>query len=324
MEMIKYHNNVITWQAKIFYYVVFISFCLLPAFSLVYAQSMGAVVTFQESIISDEEGNRLSFPSFVMVDPATNEVYVIDGKSRITVYTADLYPIHTLGRTDGIVSPQALATDDKGYLYVVLPPSDENPRHRISVYSPCYKHERDIYLQGFEGADSFHISRIAVDRHGNIYVAATHYPGVLYVDGNGRLLDIISPQKAGEAVQISSLSLDDKGRLFLISEKDSHIYMYDDEKNLLLMFGQKGGSSGKLSRPRAVGVDTTNERMYVVDYMRHTIAVYNKEGEYIFEFGGMGWGEGWFQHPSFMTVDGQGRILVADTFNQRVQVFNSW
>jgi hypothetical protein len=44
----------------------------------------------------------------------------------------------------------------------------------------------------------------------------------------------------------------------------------------------------------------------------------------MFEFGGMGWSEGWFQHPSYFIVDKLGRIIVADTFNQRVQVFNSW
>jgi hypothetical protein len=44
----------------------------------------------------------------------------------------------------------------------------------------------------------------------------------------------------------------------------------------------------------------------------------------MFEFGGMGWSEGWFQHPSYLIVDKLGRIIVADTFNQRVQVFNSW
>ena len=63
--------------------------------------------------------------------------------------------------------------------------------------------------------------------------------------------------------------------------------------------------------------------MYVVDYMRHTITVYNRDGTFIFEFGGLGWGEGWFQHPGDLAVDNEGRIIVADTFNQRVQVFNS-
>ena len=63
------------------------------------------------------------------------------------------------------------------------------------------------------------------------------------------------------------------------------------------------------------------EGMYVVDYMRHTVNVYDKDGKYLFEFGGLGWGEGWFQYPKDIAIDSQGRIFVADTFNDRVDVF---
>jgi DNA-binding beta-propeller fold protein YncE len=112
--------------------------------------------------------------------------------------------------------------------------------------------------------------------------------------------------------------------MYLVSEDLGRIYVYDENKKIILKFGEKGGSSGKLSRPKAIAVDNRNERMYIVDYMRHTVTVYNREGEYIFEFGGMGWGEGWFQHPLDIDVDNKGRLLVADLFNHRVQVFNTW
>ncbi len=311
-------------KATLLYCIVVVSLLLLPSIANVHAQTLGTVVTFQESVYSDEEGGNLSFPSFIMADPSTSEVYVIDGKSRITVFTPDFYPNYTLGKRDGIESPQGLAIDDKGYLYIAQSATEKNPKSRISVYSACFKHVRDIYLHGFDGADTFEIFRLAIDRHGNFYVAANYYPGVLYVNSKGRLLEIISPEKEGEKVQISSVALDIKGRIYLVSEELSHVYVYDEERTLLMKFGEKGGSSGKLSRPRGVGIDMKSERKYVIDYMRHTITVYNEKGEYIFEFGGMGWGEGWFQHPSYLTVDKDGRILVADTFNQRIQVFNSW
>ena len=55
--------------------------------------------------------------------------------------------------------------------------------------------------------------------------------------------------------------------------------------------------------------------------MRHTISVYKYEnGQYLFEIGGKGWGPGWFQYPQYVYVDQQQRLLVADTFNQRIQI----
>jgi DNA-binding beta-propeller fold protein YncE len=111
------------------------------------------------------------------------------------------------------------------------------------------------------------------------------------------------------------------GRIYLLSGETSHVYVYDENREFLFSFGKKGGSSGKMSRPVGIGVDSSRARQYVVDYMRHTVLVYDREGTYLREFGGLGWGPGWFQYPSDITVDSSGRVIVADTFNNRVEVF---
>ncbi len=41
------------------------------------------------------------------------------------------------------------------------------------------------------------------------------------------------------------------------------------------------------------------------------------------EFGGEGWGPGWFNYPKDICVDTQGRLFVADAFNKRVQIFRT-
>jgi DNA-binding beta-propeller fold protein YncE len=155
-------------------------------------------------------------------------------------------------------------------------------------------------------------------------VAANNFEGVLFLNNRGRLMEIISPEEEGKKVMINNVMLDRADKLYMVSEDQGRIYIYDQERQFIMKFGEKGGSSGKLSRPRAVGVDDVKRRMYVVDYMRHTINVYNEEGAFIFEFGGRGWGKGWFYNPNDITIDSEGRILVADLFNHRVQVFHSW
>jgi DNA-binding beta-propeller fold protein YncE len=295
--------------------------CIIP--DKLDAQQLGVFITFKDNITSDEEGSKLIFPSFVLSEPFTNEIFLIDGKARIIIFTSDFFPLYTLSKNNGIETPHGLTVDADGNLYVAQSATDDNPRHRISVFSACLQWERNIYFEGFEGAESFVPHRIAVDKKGNLYVAASHFPGVLFVDGKGRLIDMISPEEEGGKSKIIDVTLDKAGRIYLVSEEEGRIYIYDKDRNFILKFGEKGGGSGKLSRPRAVGVDSSNGRMYVVDYMRHAINVYNKNGEYMFEFGGMGWGEGWFQYPNDIDVDNEGRILVADLFNQRVQVFNS-
>ncbi|MEA3386469.1 MAG: NHL repeat-containing protein, partial [Thermodesulfobacteriota bacterium] len=128
------------------------------------------------------------------------------------------------------------------------------------------------------------------------------------------------PRQGKSPVLILEVCTDRSGRLYLLSEETSKVYVYDREENFLFSFGKKGGSSGKLSRPRGLAVDNERDRIYVVDYMRQTILVYDLTGRYLFEFGGQGWGPGWFNFPTGAATDSRGNLIVADFFNNRVQV----
>jgi DNA-binding beta-propeller fold protein YncE len=284
------------------------------------AQPQGLHVTYVDSITEDEEEGKLSFPSFVFAEPVMNEIYII-ASSKITIYTSDFFPIFTLKKRDGIEAPVGLTVDSEGNLYVVQGPTKDNPRHRISVYNACLKWVRDIYFKDFEGADSFIPYRLATDAEGNIYVAGDYLPGVLVLNKQGKLLEIISPEEDGSEVNVNNVTIDGAGRIYIVSAEKGHIYVYDKNRKFLFKFGMKGGGSGYLSRPEAAGVDNRNGRVYVVDFMRHTVSAYDREGKYLFEFGGLGWGEGWFHYPKDITVDKTGRIIVADTFNDRIEVF---
>jgi len=305
---------------------LFVFFLFLAPCSLK-AQLEGTPITYLDSIVEDENEERLSFPSFVWAEPVKNEIYIIDARSRVMIYTLDLFPLFTLDKRDGIESPQGLTVDKEGNLYVAQGPSKSNKKPRISIFNACLKWEKDIYITGFDGADSFTPYRLATDKNGNIYVAGNYSPNVLVINQKGKLLYTISAKEEREGekvdVKINGVVIDKDERIYLLSEEESHIYVYDKNREFLFKFGQKGGSTGKLSRPRGLSVDELNKRIYIVDYMRHTISVYNKAGKYLFEFGGLGWGAGWFQYPRDICIDPEGKIIIADTFNDRVQVFKT-
>lgn len=298
-------------------------FCF--AFSIVYLLLLTPFKldarNYLDSITEDEEGKKLFLPSFVMTEPVMKEIYIIDGWGRIIIYTSDFFPVYTLSKKDGIESPQGLTVDAEGNVYVIQTVTRGNNRNRISVFNARLKWEKDIYWESFDGDDLFGPNRIARDKKGNFYIAGTYFPGILIMDDKGRILEIMSHEERGRKVQLNIVSIDETGKIYLVSEDEGNIYVYDENKKFLFKFGEKGGSSGKLSRPKGIAVDNNNGKIYVADYMRHTILVYDKAGKYLFEFGGMGWGEGWFQYPMDVAVDSTGRILVADLFNHRIQIF---
>lgn len=283
-------------------------------------------ITCLSIIREDYQGKKLSYPSKLFVDSVMKEIYVTDsGHGRILVYTHDFYPLLCIDESDGIESPIGLAVDPEGYLFVAQASGLKQKRARISVLSPSLKWKKDIFFEGVEGPNSFNPKNIAISKTGRLYVAGSNFCGVVVLNKDGTFSHLLSPvDRLGKGEEqkatICDVEIDSSGRIFLLSEDMGRVYVYDDKENFLFKFGTKGGSSGKLSRPRGLAVDDLSKRIYLIDYMRHTANAYSEDGRFLFEFGGRGWGKGWFQYPCDIAVDTSGNVLIADTFNQRVQV----
>lgn len=277
--------------------------------------------SFYKIIDFDEEDKRIAVPRYVYVDRRRGDIYVLDARgSRILIYNSSFYPVLTIDKGWGINIPLAVTTDPEGNLYILqLTPERQ---YKISIYDQGLVWQKDLI---FRQDITFQPSRLAVNKRGDIYlVIANNNNGVMIIDSDGNVKDALSVEEYGEKVPISDVKIDQEGRIYLTSIRDSRIFVYDENHKLLYKFGEKGGVAGKLSQPYTVGVDEKKGYIYVVDPMRHAVSVYSREdGTYLYEFGGRGWSEGWFQFPSFLDVDGEGRVIVADQFNDRLQVFVS-
>ncbi|CAG0927482.1 partial Serine/threonine-protein kinase PknD, partial [Planctomycetaceae bacterium] len=85
--------------------------------------------------------------------------------------------------------------------------------------------------------------------------------------------------------------------------------------------GQATGSEGLFYGPRSVAVDA-NGRVLVADTGNKRIQVFDKDGQFITQFGGGGLDQGRLDEPVGVAVGPQGNIVVADTWNGRVQIFD--
>jgi len=276
-------------------------------------------------IREDYNGLKLSYPSKLFFDSVKKEIYITDsGRSRILVYTYDFYPLLSVGKSNSIKTPAGMAVDPEGRLFVAQSSGLKEKRARITVLNPSLRWNKDFFFEGFENADSFHPINIAINKAGKFYVAGVSFHGVVVLNEDGTFDHLMNPlDRLGKGEEqkatICDVEIDSSGRIYLLSEDMGRIYVYDDKENFLFKFGKKGGGSGKLSRPRGMAIDKHNKIIYVIDYMRHTANAYSENGHFLFEFGGKGWGKGWFQYPSDITADDSGNVLIADTFNNRVQ-----
>ena len=61
--------------------------------------------------------------------------------------------------------------------------------------------------------------------------------------------------------------------------------------------------------------------MYVSDTGNHRVEKFDKEGNFITQWGGFGNGKGQFNFPYGITVDAKGSVFVVDSGNTRVEQF---
>lgn len=84
-------------------------------------------------------------------------------------------------------------------------------------------------------------------------------------------------------------------------------------------FGKHGDSSGHFSQPKGVAVDS-NGNIYVAGATIDRVQIFSPSGEFLLAFGGNGPGYGQFLMPAGLAIE-DNLIYVADSYNQRVQVF---
>jgi DNA-binding beta-propeller fold protein YncE len=120
----------------------------------------------------------------------------------------------------------------------------------------------------------------------------------------------------------------------LALDAQEHLYVVEQAKKQITVFNRQGEKVRSIThpsivRPTGIAIDRARGRIYLADTAQaksteHTIKIFNMEGELIGTIGnGKGGQTGQFMFPTYLAVDPQGSLYVADTLNARVQVFDA-
>ena len=117
------------------------------------------------------------------------------------------------------------------------------------------------------------------------------------------------------------IAFSDNGDMFVTSDSDHCIHVYDSSGKKKTTIGSKGSGELQFQNPRGIAI--SGEVVYVAEQRGNRIHKLTTGGEFLGTFGQKGSDVGQFNGPWGINISPEGKVYVSDTENSRVQVFHS-
>jgi len=284
-------------------------------------------------------GGEFISPIFGMAIDRQSSLFVVDnGNNRIQKFENNgnfILLWGNFGSANGnFNNPTGVACDGKGDVYV----ADTN-NHRIQKFDGKLGH----YLMRFgsygNGEGQFNSPwGVAVDRvRGYIYVVDSANFRVQKFDEIGEFIMQWGSfgNNDGQFYFARGIAVDQSdGSVYVVDMGNHRIQKFDTSTNVLPQFLTKWGvgigaghasssqaqEPGQFRSPWGIAIDDAGG-VYVSDTGNQRIQKFDREGNFITQWGGFGTREGHFNFPYGLTVDNRGNVFVVDSGNMRVQQF---
>jgi DNA-binding beta-propeller fold protein YncE len=257
-------------------------------------------------------------PEGVFVDNKFDEVYVSDvGHNRIIVFdTSGLYKFEFSGN-DIFGTPGDVVVDSLGFIYVI------GSGNSIYLFDYDGLYLRELQLSGLPQGLTLNINHLTIDESDNLYIVDGTKAIIFIFDTQGTLrqqfsvLTDVSEKERREATFGAPRIF--AGSIYLPVSTFGTVYVYDLSGNFVRNIGGEGTDIGTLNFPVDVAVSPDSVVM-VLDKHRYNVVCFTIDGQFLGEFGGMGFRPGWFYHPNSFAIDNVGRCYISQIYLNLVQV----
>ena len=168
-------------------------------------------------------------------------------------------------------------------------------------------------------------SGVAINQRGEVVVTEAGGDCVSVFSPDGEKLRSFGTRGScqGQFKNPYGVAVDGEGNILVADSKNNRIQKFRAEGQFLAAVGTYGSGPLQFSYSIDIAFNTSNNKMYVVDYGSHRVQVLNSDLTFSSTFGKQGSGKGQFNNPWGIACDSTGKVYVADTLNHRIQVFTA-
>jgi len=229
---------------------------------------------------------------------------------------------------------------------VVTARSKANPASPVTVpeleleggrklrYEGAFSSEREVktkhsfwgrLLDAVAGEPQFHALiapySVVTDSRDRIIVTDPGAAGIHIFDFAEHKYKFISHQKDTDGLESPQCAaVDAADNIYVTDSYSGKIFVFESSGKFQRVIGSVKGE-GYFKRSTGIAVDSQAQRIYVTDTLRHQIFVLDMQGKVLQKIGRGGRGEGQFNFPTELRLDGQD-LYVVDAMNFRVQALN--
>ncbi len=198
-------------------------------------------------------------------------------------------------------------------------------------YSSDLEEERFTQLQpdltfgssGIEPGQFTKPRNLALSPDGSrVYVLDSGAGRVQYFDAAGNYLGQWNSANGQLFSELWGIAVGADGSVYLADTWNNRVVKCDADGEFITQWNSNDPSGSSFYGPRSIAVSSDGSTVYVCDTGYKRIMVYDNMGNFIRSFGVSGMGMGELDEPVGITLLDDEHLAVADTWNQRVQVFD--
>ena len=164
---------------------------------------------------------------------------------------------------------------------------------------------------------------MAVDSKGKLYVADSKVGAIFIFNTETRDVEMIKNKVEAHFVRIIGLAMDDNDRLFVSDPGLKHVLVFNPQHKAEDVITEG------MVEPSGLAIDVQNRLLYVSDVNLDQVLVYDADTfKLLRKIGTTGHNHelttpGDFAKPTGIALDKEGNLYVADTLNNRIEIFDA-